>query len=674
MLARAGFAIPHPHLRTGFRAPPTHFVTHPAQHSQVFLRDSGLPERWQHRDRFAILQTGFRAGLDFLATWAAWQNDPLRCERLHFVVLEVSPPDPAALEQTRAAVAFDPLLRELARHLCSQWPTLFSGAQPGTQRLEFAAGRVVLTLVFGELLSTLPTLAMRADAFYLDARADSNAYSLVDPLVSNSLADAYAVPGPFLLRGFTRLAAQHATLVTTSMHAGLRKRLREFGFEITSVRDNSDSDSDGSRIVASFAPRFRVRRHEPPAPFSEICSHAARDAIVIGAGLAGCALVERLAARGWQVSLIERQASAAQEASGNPAGVFHPIVTSDDSFAARLSRAGFLYALRRWSDLRDGGASFSPHAEGLFVAAQNEDEFAAMRATLERLALPDSYVKLLSREQAALHIGVTPAFGGWLFARGGWLDPAALCKAQLDAAGARLKRLFGQVAQRLEQRGDRWHVIDAHGASIADASVVIVANAVDAQRLLDSRHLPLNAIRGQVTVLPLLSDAAHLAPEIPLIGDGYLVRLNSKSLMTGASYDLDDTDPELRWNSQRENLDRLAQLVPSSRGHFDSATLAGRVGLRCVTSDRMPVIGPVADEAAALALSGTLNGAHLADIPRIRGLYAATAYGSRGLTWAALGAELIASQLDGEPWPVDRKLADGVDPARFLLRVLRQTL
>jgi tRNA 5-methylaminomethyl-2-thiouridine biosynthesis bifunctional protein len=646
-------------------------VTRPEQSSQYFLRDSALPKRWQHRARFAILQTGFGAGLDFLATWAAWQNDPLRCERLHFVVLEASPPDATALQQTLAAVAFDPLLRELALHLCAQWPTLLSG----TQRLEFAAGRVVLTLAFGELLSTLPTLAMRADAFYLDAPADSNSYSLVDPLISNSLAHAHTVQGPFLLRGLTRLAAQNATLVATSMHAGLRKRLREFGFEITPAHDHHDNgSSDGGRIVASFAPRFRVRRHEPPAPFSEICPHAARDAIVIGAGLAGCALVERLAARGWQVSLIERQAAAAQEASGNPAGVFHPIVTSDDSFAARLSRAGFLYALRRWSDLRDCGASFNWHSEGLFVAAQNEEEFAAMRATLERLALPDSYVKLVSPEQASLQIGVTPAFGGWLFARGGWLDPAALCKAQLDAAGARLKRLFGQVAHRLERRGERWHVIDARGASIADASVVVVASAVDAQRLLGLRHLPLTAIRGQITLLPLSPDAAHLAPEIPLIGDGYLVRLNSASLMTGASYDLDDTDPELRWNSQRENLDRLAHLVPSSRSHFDSATLAGRVGLRCVTSDRMPVIGPVADEAAALALASTLNGAHLADVPRIRGLYAATAYGSRGLTWAALGAELIASQLDGEPWPVDRKLADGVDPARFLLRVLRQTL
>jgi len=644
-------------------------VTRPEPFDRHFLRDSGLPGRWQHRDRFAILQTGFGAGLGFLATWAAWQNDTHRCGRLHFVVLEPSPQDATALQQTLAAVALDPLLQELARHLCAQWPTLLSG----TQRLEFAAGRVVLTLVFGELLSTLPALAMRADAFYLHADLNPLVDPLVDPSTSNRLADAHTVQGPFLLRGLTRLAAQNATLVATTMQPGLRKRLREYGFEIVPVHDDAD-DGNKSRLVASFTPQFRVRRHEPPAPFSEIAPKATRDVIVIGAGLAGCALVERLAARGWQVSLIERQAAAALEASGNPAGVFHPIVTSDDSFAARLSRAGFLYALRRWSELRDWGASFNWHSEGLFVAAQNEAEFVAMRATLERLALPVSYVKLVSREQAALQIGVTPAFGGWLFARGGWLDPAALCRAQLDAAGTRLKRLFGRVAHRLEQRGERWHVIDAQGESIADASVVVVASAIDAQRLLDSRHLPLTAIRGQVTVLPLASDAAHLAPEIPLIGDGYLVRLDSGSLMTGASYDLDDTDPDLRWNSQRENLDRLAHLVPLSRSHFDSATLAGRVGLRCVTSDRMPVIGPVADETAALALASTLNGAHLADVPRIRGLYAATAYGSRGLTWAALGAELIASQLDGEPWPIDRKLADGVDPARFLLRVLRQAL
>ncbi len=208
-----------------------------------------MPGRWQHRDRFAILQIGLGAGLDFLATWAAWQNDMLRCERLHFVVLEPSPPDCIALQQTLDTLALDPLLQELAQHLCAQWPTLLSG----TQRLEFAAGRVVLTLVFGELLLTLPTLAMRADAFYLDAPVDPNSYVLVDPLGGNPVAEVGTVEGPFLLRGLTRVAAQHATLVATTLHAELRKRLREYGFEITAVHDDHDN---GGRVVASFAPRF----------------------------------------------------------------------------------------------------------------------------------------------------------------------------------------------------------------------------------------------------------------------------------------------------------------------------------------------------------------------------------------------------------------------------------
>src|SRR5437879_8729196 len=61
-----------------------------------------------------------------------------------------------------------------------------------------------------------------------------------------------------------------------------------------------------------------------------------RNALVIGAGLAGAAICERLCARGWQVRLMERHAIPAQEASGNHAGSFHPLVTPDDSVFARL--------------------------------------------------------------------------------------------------------------------------------------------------------------------------------------------------------------------------------------------------------------------------------------------------------------------------------------------------
>ena len=84
------------------------------------------------------------------------------------------------------------------------------------------------------------------------------------------------------------------------------------------------------------------------------------------------------------------------------------------------------------------------------------------------------------------------------------------------------------------------------------------------------------------------------------------------------------------------------------------------------------MIGQLGDEAAARQDAQRLSGAWPLDLSRVDGLYGAFAYGSRGLVWAAHGAELIASQLEGEPWPLERELAEHVDPARFLQRALRQ--
>ena len=100
-------------------------------------------------------------------------------------------------------------------------------------------------------------------------------------------------------------------------------------------------------------------------------------------------------------------------------------------------------------------------------------------------------------------------------------------------------------------------------------------------------------------------------------------------------------------------------------------SMRGRVAFRSVTSDRLPMIGSIADETIARANAAALSGAWPLDLPRAEGLYGAFAFGSRGLIWATLAAELIASQIEGEPWPIERDLAEALDPARFLLRALR---
>jgi tRNA 5-methylaminomethyl-2-thiouridine biosynthesis bifunctional protein len=612
----------------------------------VFLRGNSLPERWQGRRTFTVLETGFGMGINFLVTWAEWRADPSRCERLHFVSTEKHPFTLDDLRSVYAKTLSDPGIADLAQALADAWPMLV----PGTHRLEFDDGRVVLTLVFGDAAETLPALRLTADAFYLDGFAPARNPELWSPAIFKSLA---------------RMAGEGATIATYSSAGEIKRALTQNGFEYRKV------DGFGwkrAMLQGHFAPRWRVRRHEPPAPLAVEERHA----VVIGAGLAGCAVIERLAARGWRVTSLERHASVAQDASGNPAGVFHPMISRDDSVASRVTRAGFLYALRRWAELERAGHRLVRGGQGLLQIAADDDEARAMSEAIAAFGYPTDYVRPVSADEAQQLAGTPLTRGGWYFPHGGWIDPASLCAAQLAAAGDRLERRFGVEVARLERSGRQWTVFDTAGNAVVRAPVVIVAGAHEAARIAGLQHAPTRSIRGQLSLLP----SGTVPPlGLPVIGEGYAVPLADGVTLTGATYELDDPDTSLRADGHRENLERVAQMMPAFSNAIDdaqAARLAGRVAFRCVTSDRMPMIGQLADEARAAQDAHRLRGAWPLDLPRTDGVYGAFAYGSRGLVWAALGAELIASQIEGEPWPLERDLAEDIDPARFLLRALRQ--
>ena len=610
-----------------------------------FLRGNQLPQRWSGRRVFTVLETGFGMGVDFLRTWQAWRDDPARCERLHFVAVEKHPFSRDDLRRALAAIIADPSLAARAQALADAWPILV----PGAHRIEFEGGRVVLTLVFGDVQETLPKLWLRADAFYLDGFAPAKHRDAGSPAIFKALA---------------RVAGEGATFATCSSAAEVERALAAGGFVCADVPGFAPKRA---MLTGHFAPRWRVRRHEPPLPVAV----RERRAIVVGAGLAGCALVERLAARGWHVTLIERHRAVAREASGNPAGVFHPLISRDDSSASRITRAGFLYALRRWAALEASGHAPARTRNGLLHLA-TDDESRAVAAALETFRCPDDYAFAVSRERAQDIAGSALATGGWFYPLGGAIDPASLCRAQCAAAGAQLDARFGVGVARIDRVGDQWRAFDEHGALIAQAEVMIVANAHDAARAAALDHAPTRLVRGQLTLVPH-SPLAGL--RVPVIGDGYAVPLPDDVTLTGATYEIDDADDRLRPAGHIENLERAARMLPQLATACDTAHVSnsmGRVAFRCVTSDRLPMIGQLGDEAAARGDAQRLSGAWPLDLPRVEGLYGAFAYGSRGLVWAGLGAELIASQLEGEPWPIERELAEHVDPARFLQRALRQ--
>ena len=101
-------------------------------------------------------------------------------------------------------------------------------------------------------------------------------------------------------------------------------------------------------------------------------------------------------------------------------------------------------------------------------------------------------------------------------------------------------------------------------------------------------------------------------------------------------------------------------------------SLRGEVGMRCVARDRMPMVGQMVDIDRARAIADTLSGAHASDMPRLPGLFCAIAFASRGLAWTALAAECVASQLEGEPLPLEATLVDAIDPGRFAVKQARR--
>jgi len=580
-------------------------VYHPAtgalaQSRHVFLAGNGLPGRWQGRDTFTILETGFGLGVNFLAAWEAWRRDARRCDRLHFVSVESTPV--AAADLARLLRPFEELAA-LADELLDSYPPPLAGFH----RMAFDGGRVMLTLLFGDASAVLPQLVAHADAFYLDGFAPARN------------------PGPWtpeVVRELARIAAPDATLATWTVAGGVRTALAAAGFEV--------------ERVAGLAPKRemlkgRMTRAPTPAP--------ARDtrAIVIGGGLAGTLVAERLAARSWQVQLLDARATPAAAA----VGLVRPIVNLRDALNARISRSAFLHALQHYRSLQREGFALEYDECGVLQLAGDLAEAERFEAIARTQGYPESILAFADGAAAKALAGRPVRGAGWWFARGAVVSAASLIAASVARAGDRVDRRGNARVDRLERTADGWRAIDAAGALLAEAPYIVLANAYDALRLVPESRLRLASVRGQVTYLP--PDPAR-ALAIVVSGSGYVAPMPGGGHCVGATYQHDDTDERVRAHDHRENLERAASMLPGFDTGLVPRELGGWAGFRTTVPDRLPIVGS-------------------SELP---GLAVATGLGSRGLLWGPIGAELVACELAREPLPLGRDHAGALSPRRFL--------
>ena len=594
------------------------------QARHLFLAGNDLPQRWQGRDRFVILETGFRTGLHFLSTWKAWRDDPQRCRRLHFVSIEQHPFSAADLNKAHCTW---PEFAELAAELQRHWPPL----TPGIHRLHLDQGQVILTLVFGNTATQLRTIDASVDAFYLDdlRPAENPEQSMQEKA-----------------RALARLAAPGATLAAHAPPEHLCEALIAAEFELEM---RSGIAGNGQIMTGRFRSR-RPDRHAPPAE---------RRAIVIGAGIAGSTSAYALAAAGWQVTVLEQAGEPATGASSNLAGVLRPLPSADDNRLSRLTRAGYLATLALLGQL----PAARWDACGVMHLGREPIHEAQQRRAVEQLGWPPEVLQFIDRDEASRRLGWPVDTGGWWFPNGGWVRPSSVCREALAAFPERIAVCYNTAVERLNRTPDGWQALAADGSVLAEAPVLIMACGHAAPRFAQFAWLPQRAARGQVSHLP-----AETTPDLPHVVCklGYATPAIDGLHMIGATLQSGDTDPGLRSIDHQENLARLNLSLPDFAKDIDPTELAGRVGFRPMSPDRLPIVGPVPDPAAAAP------NARLHSLPRQPGLWCMQGYGARGIVWSALMADLLVSRLEGNPLPLENDLVDAVDPGRFLLAAKRR--
>lgn len=593
----------------------------------VFLAQNRLRERWQalKHGKFTIAETGFGTGLNFLCAWQLWNESAPCSASMHFVSTEKYPLSHADLTQ---ALSLWPQLANLRDQLLAQYQVL----TPGWHRLVFEHGRVTLTLIIGDARETLPQLRASVDAWFLDGFAPSKNPEMWQQALFDNMA---------------RLSHAETTFATFTSAGEVRRGLQAAGFEV--------------KKVAGFGRKREMLVGRYAAERVKLASVTDQRAIVVGGGIAGTASSCALASRGWQVTLIERHSALAQEASGNPLGVLYPRLAGQDMALSRLALHGYLHTTRLLQQL-----NLEPHdhdACGLLQLAFDAQELARCKAIAAR-NLPAELLRYVDVDEAGRLAGVALTHEGLYFPAAGWVNPPALCNALADHKNIAV--MPSVTALRLQRDGEQWQVWDEKRL-LAQAPVVILASANDTVNFEQSMHLPLEPVRGQITMLP--SNAGSQKLKTVVCTDGYVSPAVAGTHCVGATFSPNDVSNDIRLSDHATNLAMLRRMSPELYQSLSQQLVSGRVALRCATPDYLPMAGPLLDSTALSANPPRYN-ADPATLPWLAGLYVNTGHGSKGLINAPLCAEMIACTINGEPAPVDAKLLAALDPNRFMLRKL----
>jgi len=627
----------------------------------VFLTQNNLPQRWQHYDqkRFVVAETGFGTGLNFLAVWQWFdkfrhQNPEAKLQSLHFISFEKYPLSKEDLIKAHQAW---PELAQYAQQLHEFYPI----AVPECHRIVLADGAVTLDLWFGDIKDCMPKVPTYkhgiVDAWFLDGFAPSK-----NPEMWNQ----------DLFNGMAKLAKQECTCATFTAAGFVRRGLIEAGFEMKKVKGFG---TKREMIAGTLKQKIA---HTNIKPWFNIDAVAdLRDVAIIGGGIASATLAKALTDRGVSVSVYCKDKALAEGASGNRQGAVYPLLNGEHKNVSRVFAPAFLYA-RQFVEQAAKRFSFAHDWCGVTQLMWDEKSAKKLRGMF-KAELTSELVVHLDKQQTNDTIGLPVNVESVSYPLGGWLSPAQLTQGLLQdlEQQSKLKVYYEHNIDNLQwqKEAQQWCLTSGNHSYTHQAVVVATGHLFDT--FTQTESVPLGKVKGQVSHIPTTPVLQKL--NTVLCYDGYMTPCDpaTQHHCIGASYDRTHLDNEFDPEAQTENGKKLVNCLPAQSWphEVDTSGNLSRQGIRCVSRDHLPFIGNIGDFGAITEQYSDLVRMKEEDAPTVKHypqLYCMIGLGSRGLSSAPLMAEVLASQMCGDPLPLPNDVLSTLHPSRMWVRKLRK--
>ncbi len=380
--------------------------------------------------------------------------------------------------------------------------------------------------------------------------------------------------------------------------------------------------------------------------------------MVVGAGIVGTSVAYHLSLEGLKVCLMDREA-VGSGASAHGHGLL--------SALGREFKPGpyFLLGVEGARMFPDFIAKVMEEAEvaplfqeklGVNLALTEEEE-SIFR---DSMAWQQEHIEMrwaTTQEIRSLEPRITPEARGGVLYRYGQVDAYRLSLALTQAVEKRGGQLLLREATGLETEGDRVVGVTYPGGKVlADVVVMAMGAWSGAVRRWLRFPVPVRPLHGEVLHVRMGGDpiglfilTARHGPIIQRLDGIILVGSIGGVSMSGVDVDtlhVFDPEDEAPWEfdlspSQWGRDSILEQVVKIMPAIGEAQVVDHLAGVRPLSADRMPLIGPV---------------------PGWRGIYLATGHGTKGIHLSAITGQIIADQIvRGE----SRMPAEAFSPARF---------